>query len=342
MGPQTANKSKTATRAVLTAVLGIGIAVLTNYPWETSAYHPCCINWDMPTPYGEANFQTVNIKQFAEDVKAATHSALEIKVHSAGSLIKHPEIKNAVRRGQVPIGEFLLSRLGNENAIFQVDSVPFLVTDYGATERLWQASKPIVEKLLDEQELMVLFSVPWSPQGLYAMSPVESVDDLKGVKFRAYNRATERLAQLAGAVPTQVKVRDIPQAFATGQVDAMIASPSAGVNNKAWDFVSHFYHIRAWLPKNVVVVNKKAFARLDESVKKTVLQAAAKAEKRGWQASMAETNEKIQILKDNGMQVHEPSAELKKGLEQIGKAMTAEWVETAGPDGEAILKAYRQ
>lgn len=298
--------------------------------------------WDMPTPYGETNFHTVNIKQFTDDVKAATNGALTINVHSGGSLFKHPEIKNAVRGGQVPIGEFLLSRLSNENPLFQVDSIPFLATDYDAAKKLWAASRQTVEKLLDQQGMKVLFSVPWPPQGIYSKNKLDSVDGLKGVKFRAYNAATEQLAKLAGAVPTQVEVPDIPQAFATGRVDAMITSPSTGANSKAWDFVSHFYHTQAWLPKNIVVVNKQAFDTLDANLQQAVLKAASDAEARGWKASMAETDAKIKILKDNGMQVPVPSSELMSGLKGIGKTMTDEWVAKAGSDGSAIIKAFNQ
>ena len=296
--------------------------------------------WDMPTPYGDGNFHTVNIKTFAEDVKAATKGALEIKIHSAGSLFKHPEIKNAVRGGQVPIGEFLLSRLSNENPIFAVDSVPFLATDYAAAGKLWAASRAMTEALFDRQGLQVLYAVPWPPQGIYANKELNSVDDLKGLKFRAYNAATERIAQLAGAVPTQIELADIAQAFSTGRVEAMITSPSTGVNHKTWDFLSHFYHTQAWLPKNIVVVNKKAFARLDSPVQAALLAAAEKAEARGWQASRDETEKMVKILGDNGMKISAPGPALNSGLQAIGKTMTDEWAAQTGADGAAILKAY--
>ncbi len=298
------------------------------------------VTWDMPTPYGETNFHTVNIKQFADDVKASTQGKLEIKIHSGGSLFKHPEIKNAVRGGQVPIGEFLLSRLSNENAVFEIDSVPFLASDYEKAEVLWKASKPTVASLLDKQGLMVLFAVPWPPQGVYSKKPLREVEDLRGVKFRAYNSATEELAKHAGAIPTQVEVPDIPQAFATGRVDAMITSPSTGANTKAWDFVKYFYHTQAWLPKNIVVVNKRAFRRLDEDVQKAVLAAAGRAEARGWQASRAETSQKLDVLRDNGMSVHTPENGLMQGLYRIGRKMTHDWSEKAGDDGIHIIQQY--
>lgn len=297
--------------------------------------------WDMPTPYPDKTFHTQNIAKFAEDVEKATGGSLTIKIHSAGSLFKHPEIKNAVRSGQVPIGEFFLSLLSNENAVFGADSQPFLATNYQEAEKLWAAQKPIVTKLLDQQGLMPLFSVPWPPQGLYTKKAINSVDDLKGIKFRAYNATLEKFANLAGAAPTQVEVPDIPQAFATGRVEAMITSPSTGANSKAWDYVTYYTDIQAWLPKNIVVVNKRAFRKLEPGEQEAVLKAAAEAETRGWKMSKEETTAKTKILKDNGMTIVTPSPELMDGLKKIGGEMLKDWEKDAGAAGAELLKAYR-
>jgi TRAP-type C4-dicarboxylate transport system substrate-binding protein len=202
-------------------------------------------------------------------------------------------------------------------------------------------TKPKVSSLLEKQGLRVLFSVPWPPQGLYSKKLIDKASDLKGIKFRAYNASTTRLAELAGAVPTQIEVADLGSAFATGRIQAMITSPSTGVSNKAWDFLSYFHHTQAWIPKNVVVINEKAFSRLDRAVQKAVLDAAAKAEARGWQMSMAETNEKIAILKKNGVSIITPSANLMGSLKNIGQTMSDEWSKKAGAEGQALLSAYR-
>ncbi|MBO6758605.1 MAG: TRAP transporter substrate-binding protein [Roseibium sp.] len=296
--------------------------------------------WDMPTPYGDSNFHTQNIAQFAEDVAAKTGGSLSITIHSAGSLFKHPEIKNSVRKGLAPIGELLISRLSNEDPVFGVDSVPFMANSYDAAWKLYQASKPVLEEKLAEQGLQLLYTVPWPPQGIYAQKEVTSVDDLKGLKFRAYNAATERLAQLAGAVPTQVEVPDIPTAFSTGRVEAMITSPSTGANSKAWDFLSHYHDTQAWLPKNMVIVNQRAFDGLSDAEKSAVLEAAAAAETRGWEASKAETASKTKVLADNGIAVVSPSPALMGSLEQIGATMVTEWQEQAGAEGAAIVEAF--
>lgn len=323
-----ASKAKTLTAAVaVTAGLGAAPAL--------------AASWDMPTPYPDNNFHTLNIQQFAEDVKEATGGELTINVHPAGSLIKHAEIKSSVRSGIVPIGEFLLSLSANENPLYGVDSVPFLATDYDQSMKLWEATKSELEALLKSQGMMALFTVPWSPQGIYTKEPIEKMKDLTGMKFRAYNTATERIAVLAGAVPTQVEVPDLPQAFATGRVDAMITSPSTGANTKAWDYVNYYYDTKAWLPKNIVVVNEKAFRRLDEATRDAVLKAAAAAQTRGWEMSKTETSQKTQELADNGITVSEPSDDLKQGFNDIGGKMTIEWAETAGDAGFKVLDAYR-
>lgn len=297
--------------------------------------------WDMPTPYGDSVFHTENIQQFAEDVSEATDGALEITVHSAGSLFAHPEIKDAVRRGLAPIGETLMSRLANEDPVFGVDSIPFLANSYDEAQALWEASRPVVEEKLAEQGLTLLYAVPWPGQSFYSQEPVESTADFEGEAFRAYNTATERLAQLMGAVPTQIETGDIPTAFATGRVDAMITSPSTGVSSQAWDFTSHYTDTQAWLPKNMVFVNSEMFEALPEDQQNAVMEAAAEAQTRGWEMSRAETEDKIAILKENGMKVAQPTDKLSNQLAEIGETMTEEWLQDAGEEGQAIVEDYR-
>ncbi|SEK20484.1 TRAP transporter substrate-binding protein [Halomonas daqiaonensis] len=319
----------------LTSAVAIGISLATLGGTAQAA-----TEWDMPTPYGDMTFHTVNIREFADDVREATDGELDITVHSNGSLIGHAEIKNSVRRGIVPIGELIMSRLANENAIFEVDSVPYLATSYEEAQTLWEASREIIAEELAEQQLRILFAVPWPPQGIYTQHALEEPDDLKNLSMRAYNTASERIAQLVGAVPTQVEVPDIPTAFSTGRVDAMITSPATGADTKAWDYLSHFNHAQLWLPKNMVIVSEQAFSRLDETTRQAVLDAAAEAETRGWEMSRQETDDAIAALKENGIDVSEPTPELASLLQEVGETMTEEWAGRAGDQGAAILEAY--
>lgn len=298
-------------------------------------------SWDLPTPYPDGNFHTRNIAEFAADVEEATDGSLTMTLHPNQSLIEHAEIKTAVRDGIVPIGELLVSRLENESPIFGVDSVPFLATSYDEAKKLYEAQRPYLEDLLAEQGLRLLFSVAWPPQGIYAGTEAESLGDLEGLTFRAYNLGTERVAELAGMVPTQIEASDLPTAFATGRVQAMITSPSTGVDSKAWDFVSHYHDTQAWLPRNMVIVSQAAFDALTPEEQAALEEAAAAAETRGWEMSEVETTEKTQALADNGIILVEPSEELRTGFAAIGETIAAEWEDRAGEDGTALLEAFR-
>jgi len=297
--------------------------------------------WDMPVPYNEGNFHTKNIQQFAKELSSATDGKLTIQVHPAGSLFKHPEIKPSVRRGLAPIGEMLASLASNESPIYGVDSVPFLTGGYADAKKLYTAQKPFLEKKLESEGLKLLYSVAWPPQGLYARKEIKAIEDISGLKFRTYNAATSRLAQLIKAVPTQIEAPDIPTAFQTGRVESMVTSPATGVDSKAWDFLTHYHDLRGWQPRNIVFVNKAAFDKLPADQQKAMLAAAAAAETRGWATSEEETERTTKLLADNKITVVTPTPALREALVKIGATMTAEWEKAAGADGAALLKAYR-
>jgi TRAP-type C4-dicarboxylate transport system substrate-binding protein len=298
--------------------------------------------WDMPTPYAATNFHTENVAQFAADVDKATGGKLKITVHPNASLFKAPEIKRAVQGGQAQIGEILLSGYSNEDPLFGLDSVPFLATSYEDAARLWKVSKKAVEERFAKQGMMVLYAVPWPPQGVYSSRPLNSVADMKGLKMRSYNPYTSRIAELSGAQPVTIQAAELAQAFATGAVNANITSGATGYDTKAWEVVKNYYDTQAWLPKNLVFVNRKAFDALDKATQAALLKAAADAETRGWKISEEKTAWYLGELKKNGMNVAAPSAQLKADFQKIGATMTEEWLQKAGADGKAIVEAFRK
>ncbi len=297
--------------------------------------------WDMPTPYGDGVHHTKNVRQFADELNKQTNGELKIVVHSGASLIKHPEIHRAVRTGQVPIGELFMGLLGNDNPIFKADNIPFLASDFTSAKRLWDATRPSIEKALEKDGLKLLYAVPWPPQGFYTKKPISSAADLAGLKMRAYSPTTSRLAVLLKATPTTVQTPEIPQAFSTGIIDAMVTSPSTGVSSQSWDYVTDYTDTQAWIPKNMVIVNMRAFKRLDQEIQQAVMKAAASAETRGWEMAQAETATKTATLAENGIKVANPSRQLKTDLMAIGKTMGDEWAKEAGALGKEILSAYQ-
>jgi TRAP-type C4-dicarboxylate transport system substrate-binding protein len=208
--------------------------------------------------------------------------------------------------------------------------------------KLYQAQKPLLQKKLDEQGMMLLYAVAWPPQGIYVKKPINSAADLKGVKWRAYSPATARIAELVGAQPVTVQAAELSQAMATGVVESYMSSGSTGFDTKTYEHIKNYYDTQAWLPKNAVIVNKAAFNALDKATQDAVMKAGADAEVRGWNASKRVNTESLDKLKANGMTIHTPSAQLKADMQKVGDTMVKEWLEKAGPEGQALVNAYRK
>lgn len=297
--------------------------------------------WDMPMAYSASNFHSAVGAEFAKCVTIGTGGNIEIVTHPSGSLFKGAEIKRAIQTAQVPIGERLLSGHQNENPVFGVDSIPFLATSFDAASKLWKAAKPTMSKILDKQNLVLLYSVPWPPQGLYFKKEVNAVADMKGIKFRSYNNATARLAELTGMLPVTIEAAEISQAFATGVAESMVSSGSTGYDRKVWESLTHFYEVDAWLPRNYVMVNKGVWKGVSQENKNIILGCASLAEYTGKWRSVEYTKFTLNGLASNGMKVGPANKKLTEELKAIGNTMTAEWLKAAGADGKAIVDSFQ-
>jgi TRAP-type C4-dicarboxylate transport system substrate-binding protein len=316
--------------------LGLAGALIISLPAQAQT------KWNLPAAYPADNFHTENINLFAKDVADATGGKLQITVHANASLFKAPEIKRAVQTGQAQAGEVIMSLHENEDPIYGLDVVPFLATSFDQAKKLWDAQRPALEKKLSSQNLMLLYATPWPPQGIFAKKDINTVEDMKGLKWRAYNVGTARIAELVGAQPVTIQAAELAQALATGAVNSFMSSSATGYDTKVWESLTHFYDTQAWLPKNMVFVNKAAFDALDKPTQEAVLKAAKTAEERGWKMAQDKTKWYMEQIAAKGMKVQPPSPELKAGFQKIGEQLTQDWLKKAGSDGQAIIDAYKK
>ena len=318
--------------------LGLGLAGALLFSLPVAAQ----TKWNLPAAYPADNFHTENLVQFSKEIAEATGGKLQITVHANASLFKAPEIKRAVQTGQAQIGEVLMSLHENEDPLYGLDVVPFLATSFADARRLWEVQKPVLDKKLAGQGLKLLYAVAWPPQGIYVNKDIDRVEDMKGLKWRSYNVGTSRIADLVGAQGVTIQAAELPQALATGVVNSFMSSGATGYDSKVWESLSHFYDTQAWLPKNMIFVNKAAFDALDKPTQDAVLKAAAAAEERGWQLAQEKTKWYMDQLAAKGMKVQPPSPELKAGLQKAGEQLTADWLKKAGAEGQTVVEAFKK
>jgi TRAP-type C4-dicarboxylate transport system substrate-binding protein len=297
--------------------------------------------WQMATPYPDGNFHTRNIRTFIEEVQAASGGQLAVQLNSNASLLPMPQIKNGVQRGQVQLGEILLTAYSNEDVFFDADAIPQLVTNFAEAKKLADLQKPFIEARLARQGLSLLYMVPWPPAGLYAQQPITTIEGLRGLRFRTFSPATNRFAAIVGAQPTLVQAAELAQAFATGVVQAQITSAQTGVDTSAWDYARVFTPLGFSMTKNAVMVNRRALEALPANVQQAIRAAAARAETRGYELSAEAQRSTEATLGSRGMQIVPPTPEFLDGLRRVSTQMTNEWIERAGDDGKRLIEAYR-
>ncbi|MBC3919269.1 TRAP transporter substrate-binding protein [Undibacterium sp. CY18W] len=292
------------------------------------------------TAYAADNFQTLNLLQFAKDVMASTGGRVKMSIFAAGTLLKPAEIFAGVISDKAEAGEVIMSSLAKDIPVFGVDSLPFTVRGYEDAYNLWMASKPEVEKALNKRGLKLLYTVPWPPQNLYSKKPLSSLADFKGMRMRSYNPASERIAELALATAVPVQVIDLEKAIASDKLDLMITSSWTGVETRAWSKMQYYYRANAWIPKNMVFISQKVFARFDADTQKKIMDAAQHAEKRGWDMSRDSDAGFENQLRNNKVKVDRVDALLRNNLDRLGEQFVREWLKTASSEEVSILLKY--
>ncbi len=296
--------------------------------------------WDMALAYSATNYHSQIAAEFAEEVTKTTGGELEIVTHPSGSLFGGSEIFSAVRKGLVPIGERLISALGNEDPLFEVDSIPFLASGFDQAWKLYVVTKPELQAALEEKRLHLLYSCPWPPQGFYSVVAAETPDDIEGLKFRAYNATTSKVAEELGMLPTKIEAAELSQAFATGVAESMISSGSTGYDRKLWEHVDYYYDVKAWLPRNMVIVNLKAWKRLDDNVRAAVTVAAETAESKCWAKARELDQWYVEQFTEMGMTVAPLNDVMMEKFRAAGEVIKVEWLDRMGDRGVAILEQF--
>lgn len=293
--------------------------------------------WNFANAYAATEFQSQGYDLFAEKVAEGTKGDLTITLHHGGSLFPNPEILQATRDGLVEVGTQLMTNLGRENSLWDLDGLPFFITSYADAKKLWGLSRPRMEELLAQSGLKLLFAAPWPTQGFFSKKEIKSLADFKGMKMRAYNPSTTRMAELMGATPATVQMTETPQAFATGLIDTINTSPTSGVIYTMWDYAPFYLKTDAWIPKQMVFVRQDKFDELSPEAQKVVMDAAAEAEAWLWDKSESLVTEAEKTFVEKGMTVTKPEGALADELKSVGNKMIEEWMVNADDQAKAIV-----
>lgn len=317
--------------------------------WATGLWLACVmasgsawaqVKWDLATGYPESSFHVKNLREFAKDVEARTNGKVNITIHPGGTLIKAPDVRQSVIDGKVAAGEVFGPSLSAIHPVFGLDAIPFLATTYPAARKLWNLARPLTEKKAAGQGFAMLYSVPWPPQGMFSSKEIRTISDLQSMNMRENSPSVKKLAESLGAKPVLVETPDLVSAVQSEKVSLVFTSAAQGVDTKMWEKLPWFYQTNAWLPRNAVIINKKALDALAPEQRDAVIRAAGAAEERGWLMSEQNAKDTLKALKDNGAKIGLMDGSVRSRLDKTGTALSGDALKRADPELLQVLSSY--
>ncbi len=297
--------------------------------------------WNLPIAWPEKNFHVVNVKIFAQEVEKATNGEVKINVHSGGSMgFKGPEMIKVVRDGLVPIGEMLINQQVGEAPIVGIEGLPYLVKDIDELKILHKYYRPVLDEVAAKFNQKVLYVVPWPIQYIYTKVPVNTLEDLKGIKVRTTDRTSTEIFKLVGMTAVQRPWGETVPALASGAIDAVTTAASLGANASFWEFLKYMYPTNHVWGSNMVTVNLDALNKLKQGHRKAIIDVARRLEAEFWDVSRREDTDKSKILTDNGMVKGAVGPKMLKRMQDLTTAMMKRKIGAMGPKAEAVVKAF--
>ena len=298
-------------------------------------------SWNANSVWPPKNLHSVGLGDFAEKVKKATNGDLEMVVHTGGALgFKGPDLLKAVRDGLVPISDMLISGVAGDEKIFQVVTLPFLVRNFDELRLLLDISRPYFDKSAQKWSQKILYVAPWPGAGLWTKKKVSTLEDLKGLKTRTYDKNGALVMEAVGATPFALPFSEVYTSLQTGLIDSVMTSTPTAVDGKFWEVLKYFEPLNITIATNMVTVNLKAFQKLPKAQQEILVQTGKEMEAAMWANVKSWDKEQEAISNTNGIETVNPSVKLIGELEKITENIRAEWLKSAPADGKKIYDEF--
>ncbi|WP_300468753.1 TRAP transporter substrate-binding protein [Breoghania sp.] len=256
-------------------------------------------NWDLPLSWPDTNYISVSAQKFADEVKTATDSRVEITLHTGWSLgFKGPEMLSTVGDRLVPIGNMLLNQQVGTEPLLGMTSLPYFLGSFGELKQFNDYFHPTLEKLMEKNNQKLLYTILWPQQQIWTKTEVTDLKSLSGIKIRSYDRASTDVFASAGMTPVQLPWGEVIPSLAAGVIDAVATSSPSAVDGSFWEFIKYGYPTRHTWNMNAMTVNLDRWNALSKKDQKAITDLASKLEPSFWQAVQDEDAKNMATLKE--------------------------------------------
>jgi TRAP-type C4-dicarboxylate transport system substrate-binding protein len=297
--------------------------------------------WNANSVWPPKNLHSVGLTDFAEKVKTATNGDLEMVVSAGGALgYKGPDLLKAVRDGLIPVSDMLISGVAGDEKSFQIVTLPFLVRNFDELKLLLDISRPYFDKSAKKWGQKILYIAPWPGAGLWTKKKITTLQELKGLKTRTYDKNGALVMEAVGATPFALPFSEVYTSLQTGLIDSVMTSTPTAVDGKFWEVLKYFEPLNITIATNMVTVNLKAFNKLPKAQQELLVKIGKEMEGTMWANVKTWDKEQEAISNKNGIETVKPSSKMVGELEKITEGIRAEWLKGANADSKKIYAEF--
>lgn len=269
------------------------------------------------------------------------------KLEVRRQLFPRREVHTAISEGRAQIGEMRAPWISGTFPLFDIGALPFWWG--GAYE--WEAfnNDPRMVEIWDDYYrkigLVKLGTFISSPNEIiWGHKPVDSLDDLAGLKVRTSGAIQTEAMRALGASPLTIPGPEIAEAVARGTVDGVLTGREFGIVQGMPELTEYMSLWAGFTPVFEVplIANAEAFDGLPPDLRDALVAAAQEMQRQEMYASDATIKGIDIILRAIGKDfVYPPDEELEKAKE-LTIPVIEDWIETAAPLGEKVLNISRE
>ncbi|MBE1284923.1 MAG: C4-dicarboxylate ABC transporter [Rhodobacteraceae bacterium] len=155
----------------------------------------------------------------------------------------------------------------------EVFELPFTITDAESASRAYWLLGEETMMDADFKDVKVLALWVHAPGVIHSKEPIESIDDLEGVKLRAPTRVTNQMFNALGATPVGMPVPAVPEALSKGVIDATVIPWEITTALKTSELVGNhteFGGEALYTTTFVLAMNKERFNALPDDLKAVI------------------------------------------------------------------------
>ena len=295
-------------------------------------------------PEGEP--ETIGMHKFGQYLKELSGGKYEVQVFPNSTLGKEDAYIASTRKGIIQMCATGTQTSALHPAMAMLEP-PMLYDSYDHARRAMEGEtfKLINEGFTEKSGLRTLNAFPLGFRHFYTKKPLNSVNDVKGLRMRVPNIPLyTNFAKECGISGQPMPFAEVPSALDQGVIDGGDSPLSDIVALKMYEITPQITLTGHILVIHSLYINEKFYQGLPEQDRKWFDEAAKKCAEETWANAEKIDQKAIDEIKSHGGTVSEPTPELHKFMQDAGKRSWKLFYDTV-PNAKEILDSadsYRQ